>query len=97
MRKQTVPVKPIHNLKHLKSIRKKLRKSLTPVEALLWKNLQWSQLEGRKFRRQQSIGNYAVDFYCPESRLAVELDGEGHFNSMASYSDWERTEYFEPS
>jgi very-short-patch-repair endonuclease len=53
-------------------------KSLTPAEAILWKNLQRSQREGMKFRRQHGIGSYVVDFYCPDCTLAVELDGEGH-------------------
>jgi very-short-patch-repair endonuclease len=84
---------PIHNIKPLKPIRKSLRKSLTPAEAILWKNLQHSKLEGMKFRRQHSIGSYVVDFYCPECRLAIELDGEGHFNSIKSEYDAQRTAY----
>ena len=59
--------------------RNKLRKSLTPAEAVLWKCLQKSQLLGKKFRRQFSIDRYIVDFFCPECRLAIELDGQGHF------------------
>jgi len=42
---------------------------------------------GKKFRRQHSIGNYVVDFYCPECRLAVELDGQPHLNSFGSLRD----------
>ena len=84
---------PIHNIKPLKTVRKQLRDSLTPAEAILWKNLQRSQLEGKKFRRQHSIGNYVVDFYCPECRLAIELDGEGHFNSIKSEHDARRTAF----
>jgi very-short-patch-repair endonuclease len=84
---------PIHNIKSLKLIRKSLRYSLTPAEAVLWKNLQHSKLEGMKFRRQHSIGNYVVDFYCPECRLAVELDGQGHFNSIKAEYDARRTAY----
>lgn len=83
----------IHNRKPLKEIRKNLRRSLTPAEAALWKTLQGSKLEGKKFRRQHSIGNYVVDFYCPECRLAIELDGEKHFNSIAAEYDLRRTEY----
>ena len=85
--------KRIHNLESLEEVRKNLRNSLTPAEAILWKNLQRSQLDGKKFRRQHSIGNFIVDFYCPECRLAVELDGEGHFNSMASEYDAQRTAF----
>jgi very-short-patch-repair endonuclease len=84
---------PIHNIKPLKPVRKQLRDSLTPAEAILWKNLQRSQLEGKKFRRQHSIGDYVVDFYCPEGRLAIELDGQGHFNSIKSSYDAQRTAF----
>ena len=84
--------KRIHNRKYLESYRKKLRKSLTPAEATLWKNLQNRKLKGRKFRRQHSIENYIIDFYCPEERLAIELDGEIHFNELAQEKDKIRTE-----
>jgi very-short-patch-repair endonuclease len=73
--------------------RKKLRKSLTPAEAVLWKCLQRSQLLGKKFRRQFSIGRYIVGFYCPECRLAIELDGQGHFAINADLYEVERTKY----
>jgi very-short-patch-repair endonuclease len=53
-----------HNKKTLKEIRKHLRNHATPAEAFLWKHLQRSQVEGRKFRRQQSIGNFIVDFFA---------------------------------
>jgi very-short-patch-repair endonuclease len=66
---------------------------LTPAEALLWKCLQRSQLLGKKFRRQFSIGHYIVDSYCPECRLAVELDGQGHFAINADKYEAERTKY----
>jgi very-short-patch-repair endonuclease len=84
---------PIHNIKPLKPIRKSLRNSLSPAEAIFWKNLQRSQVEGMKFRRQHSIGSYVVDFYCPECRLAIEVDGEGHFNSIKAEYDARRTAY----
>jgi very-short-patch-repair endonuclease len=70
-----------------------MRKQLTPAEALLWKHLKSSQLEGRKFRRQHNIGPFFVDFYCPECRVAVELDGAGHFNEIGSERDAARTEF----
>jgi very-short-patch-repair endonuclease len=83
----------IHNRRSLKEIRRNLRRSLTPAEAALWKALQGSKLAGKKFRRQHSLGNYVVDFYCPECRLAIELDGVKHFNSIASEYDLRRTEF----
>jgi very-short-patch-repair endonuclease len=85
----------LHNLPQLKERRRQLRNALTPAEALLWKNLQRSQVGGRKFRRQHSVGPYVVDFYCPACRLAVELDGEGHFDSTRSEYDVKRMRFLE--
>ena len=84
--------KRIHNKKYLEPFRKKLRKSLTPAEAFLWRHIQNRKLEGRKFRRQNSIENYIADFYCPEEKLVIELDGQGHFNEIARDFDRLRTE-----
>lgn len=83
----------IHNRSYLKEKRKDLRNDGTPAEATLWKFLQSSQLEGRKFRRQHSIGNYIVDFYCPSEKLVVELDGDAHFHTDGYERDLIRTEY----
>ena len=47
---------------------------MTKVEVLIWMQLKNSQL-GFKYRRQQSIGSYIVDFYCPKAGLVIELDG----------------------
>ena len=52
--------------------------------------MQRSKLDGRKFRRQHSVGNYILDFYCPAERLAVELDGQVHRNDAAELYDYER-------
>jgi very-short-patch-repair endonuclease len=82
-----------HNRPEMEPRRKELRSTLTPAEASLWKSLQRSQVNGKKFRRQHSVGPYILDFYCPECRLAVELDGQGHFNSMTSEYDYRRDEY----
>jgi very-short-patch-repair endonuclease len=83
----------VHNLESSNNRREKLRQSLTSAEALLWMNLKKSQLDGRKFRRQHSIGPYIVDFFCPECRLAVELDGEGHMTLSGAEADQRRTEF----
>jgi very-short-patch-repair endonuclease len=55
--------------------------------------LKKSQLEGRKFRRQQSIGKYVVDFYCPKEMLAVELDGVYHFTEEGIEHDDRKTDF----
>ncbi|MCL4135486.1 UNVERIFIED_CONTAM: hypothetical protein GTU68_067449 [Idotea baltica] len=79
-----------HNLKHLKETRRHLRNNGTSAEATLWKFIQRSQLKGRKFRRQHSVDNYILDFYCPSERLAIELDGDHHFSPAGWLHDQER-------
>jgi len=85
----------MHNNKSLKEYRKNLRNKGTSAEAFLWTQFSKSKLEGRKFRRQHSIGNYIVDFYCASERLIVELDGEVHLNATAEERDEKRTQYLE--
>ena len=83
----------IYNKKYLENKRKKLRNNSTPAEVFLWKHLKQKQISGKKFRRQHSIGNYIVDFYCPEERLVIELDGEVHFEEETMKYDEERSKY----
>ena len=77
----------LHNRKYLKDRRKSLRNNLTPAEANLWTQLKKSQLNGRKFRRQHSIGNYIVDFYCPSENLIIEVDGGIHRDVIVNQND----------
>jgi very-short-patch-repair endonuclease len=85
----------IHNQQALKPRRQQLRSTMTPAEAVLCRGLQRSQINGKKFRRQHSVGPYILDFYCPECRLAVELDGQAHCYSPRSEYDYRRTEYLQ--
>jgi very-short-patch-repair endonuclease len=85
----------IFNRKNLKPRRKDLRNNMTFAEVLLWIELKQSKLAGRKFRRQQSVGYYIVDFYCPEENLIIELDGAGHFSEEGKKYDEARTKYLE--
>jgi very-short-patch-repair endonuclease len=87
--------KQLNNLEYLKPTRKSLRLSLTPAEATLWKVIKNEKLDGRKFRRQHSIGNYVLDLYCPGEKLAIELDGEVHFQDQAFEADFQRTIYLQ--
>jgi very-short-patch-repair endonuclease len=80
----------IFNKSKFKERRKRLRKSLTPQEFKLWFYLKNKNL-GVKFRRQQSVGPYIVDFYCKEKNLTIELDGSGH--SEKKEYDTERENY----
>ena len=76
-----------------KILRKELRSHATPAEAVLWKMLKGRNADGMKFRRQQGIGPYVLDFYCPELRLCVELDGSSH-DYKYEY-DEQRTEFLQ--
>ena len=82
-----------HNDKNLKDLRQQNRNNLTPAEVELWTHLQNSKLEGRKFRRQHSVGNYILDFYCPQEKFGIELDGRDHFTDNGYEADTKRTEY----
>jgi very-short-patch-repair endonuclease len=72
-------------MKQIRSRARALRNNPTEVEKLLWCQLRMWQLDGYKFRRQQPLGNYIVDFVCLEKRLIVELDGGQH----AEQSDYD--------
>lgn len=64
--------------KSLISNAKILRRNATDAERILWRHLQAKQMEGVKFRRQQPIEGYIVDFVSFEKRLVIELDGGQH-------------------
>lgn len=63
-----------------------LRKRMTPSEKTLWALIRKRQL-GVKFRRQVIIRGWIVDFYCPELRLVVEVDGGYHDAAKDAYRD----------
>jgi very-short-patch-repair endonuclease len=76
-------------------IARRLRRDMTDAERRVWRLLRSRQLEGYKFRRQQPIDGYIVDFICFEHRLVVEIDGGQHSDE----SDYEerRTRHLESS
>jgi very-short-patch-repair endonuclease len=82
-----------NNLKRVEKRRKELRNHLTSAEARMWTYLQYSKLDGRKFRRQHSVGAYILDFYCPSERLCVELDGAIHLTQSARVHDATREKF----
>ena len=57
----------------------RMRRAMTPTEAILWECLRNNQLGGLHFRRQQVIAGFIADFYCPAARLIIECDGSSHF------------------
>ncbi|MBP9759353.1 endonuclease domain-containing protein [Candidatus Dojkabacteria bacterium] len=80
----------IYNNKKLKQFRRSLRRNQTTPESYLWSILRNSQL-GYKFKRQFSIGNFILDFYCPQLRVGIELDGCQHLTNKR-YDD-DRTKF----
>ena len=85
--------KRTHNQLQQKELRRELRTNGTIAEATLWQMLKSRQIAGFKFRRQFGIGPYILDFYCPELRLCIELDGQPHFTPEGYEYDLHRTEY----
>ena len=83
------------NKKELKGLRQNLRNNMPPAERILWGKLKGKQLGGFKFRRQHSIDEFILDFYCPKARLAIEIDGDSHFESENAKNDSERTRKIE--
>jgi len=59
-------------------IAKVLRKNFTDTERVLWKHLRAKQMKGCKFRRQEPVGSYIVDFVCHEKLIVIEVDGGQH-------------------
>ena len=72
-----------------------LRASSTDAEAVLWRHLRNRQLGGAKFRRQQVLGPYVVDFYCHDLGLVIEVDGGQHFEGATRERDLARTAWLE--
>jgi very-short-patch-repair endonuclease len=63
-----------------------LRKKATDTERTLWRHLRNRNFAGYKFRRQHPLGCYILDFYSPEAKLAIELDGGGHNYSCVEFA-----------
>ena len=87
-KRKPLPINP-----ELKEYAVKMRKNMTGEEKKVWYQI----LKGRvpKFHRQQIIGNYIVDFYCPKLKLIIEIDGYQHYEEKSLKYDSRRTEYLE--
>jgi len=70
---------------------KELRRRSTEAEKIIWKHLRSKQMCGIKFRRQQPIGDYIVDFVCFEKHAIIEIDGGQH--SLNSLGDRKRDKW----
>jgi len=81
--------------KSLRFFRSSLRNKSTSAESVLWNILKSKKLNARKFRRQHSIGNYIVDFYCASEKLVIKLDGNPHGEYHKIEKDKKRDQYLE--
>jgi len=70
-----------------------LRKTATRPEQKPWFELRGARIDGYSFRRQHPVGSYILDFYCPEAKLCVELDGDQHGTWKAQAHDAARSNY----
>ncbi len=84
-----------HRIKAIRDVARKLRKTSTRSEQILWQALRNRQLNGLKFLRQHPIGPSIIDFYCHEKRLAVEIDGPVHRQVEVTKRDQARQELIE--
>jgi very-short-patch-repair endonuclease len=73
------------------TLAKELRRRQTEAEKILWFRLRNRQLDGAKFRRQQCVGTYVVDFINFEQKLVIEIDGGQHNNLITQEKDKQRT------
>lgn len=84
-----------YNKSSEKRLRRKLRQRQTFVEGIAWRYLRNRQMLGCKFRRQYSVDKYVIDFYCPELKFAIELDGSVHNEPEQKEYDKKRQDYLE--
>lgn len=75
--------------------RRELRNNMTKAEAIVWQKLRCKQIENCKFRNQYSVDRFVLDFYSPEIKLAIEIDGESHFQERVAQYDEERQVFIE--
>ncbi len=85
----------LYNKTSEKENRQRLRNNMPVAERLLWSKLRSCQLEGCKFRRQYSVDRFVIDFYSPEIRLAIEVDGDSHFQPGIQERDRQRQQFIE--
>ena len=74
---------------------RQLRKRQTPTEVIMWNNLRAHKCGGLKFRRQQIIEGFIVDFYCESKKLVIEIDGKYHDTLEQQKLDQHRRDVFE--
>jgi very-short-patch-repair endonuclease len=85
----------LYNKTSEKQKRQLLRKQMLFAEKVIWERLRARQVVECKFRRQYSIDRFVVDFYAPELKLAIEIDGASHLGEQAEAYDTQRQTYLE--
>lgn len=88
-----VVINTIYNIGKFKDFRRNLRNNQTKEEHIIWQLLKKRQINNLRFHRQYGIGNYIADFYCPEIKLVIELDGGQHFEENNKLYDLKREEF----
>ena len=72
-----------------------MRRDATYSEKVLWQDLRNRKMRGLKFYRQFSVGNFILDFYCPEICFAIELDGISHAEPCVIENDRRKDLYLQ--
>jgi very-short-patch-repair endonuclease len=85
----------LYNRAEFTHLRRHLRQTMPAAERHLWPHLRQRRLENCKFRRQYGIDRFVVDFYAPELKLAIEIDGPTHDRAEAQEYDAARQAYIE--
>ena len=85
----------IYNRTSAKDRRRMLRSNMPKAELILWSRLKSKGLDEYKFRRQYSVAQFVVDFYCPRLKLAIEVDGDSHFSEESELCDEARQDFIE--
>ena len=85
----------LYNKSSEKEKRRQLRQNITKAEKLVWDKVKDRQIEKCKICRQYSVDKFVIDFYSPELKLAIEIDGESHFENGAAEYDKERQAFLE--
>jgi very-short-patch-repair endonuclease len=70
---------------------RQMRRAPTRAEDRIWSWVRDRRFDGYKFKRQFPIGRYILDFYCPELKLAIEMDGQQHQTQWLAEYDGERS------
>ena len=86
----------VYNRESQTQTRRRLRREAPKAERLLWSRLRAGQADCLKFRRQYGVGPYVIDLFCPALKLAVEIDGNSHFEPNAVENDERRQAFIEP-